>query len=122
MKHSILFSLAIFISFAAGCEKNEPSSQASDTHQINAESNTLADNFQNADDKITTLIDQIENPEISPSNRQQVLCQDFPKVYQHEYIPALLALNPKDTSQAQLLEEMQFTLDYYQKQLNIQCV
>ena len=112
MNKILLLGTAIFISFAAGCEKNAPS-----THS----SNNTADAFQQADDKITALTDQIEDTDISPSQRQQVLCEKFPQVYKNEYIPALLALNPKDTSQTQLLEEMQFTLNYYQQQLNIKC-
>lgn len=121
MNKIILLSMAIFISFAAGCEKNEAASQASAATQSKDDHDAVADRFQSADDKITALTDQIENPELSQAQQQQVLCQEFPKVYQNEYIPALLALNPKDTSQAQLVEEMRFTVNYYQQQLNIKC-
>lgn len=114
MKKTIVLGLAIFISFAAGCEKNEAAPNST-------ESQALADHFQQADDKITALIDEVENPDLAPEQRQHALCQDFPKVYQNEYIPALLALNSKDTSQAQLLDEMRFSLNYYQQQLNISC-
>ena len=121
MKKTIVLGLAIFISFAAGCEKNEAAQKTQEAAPSSTEPHRLADNFQQADDKITALIDQIENPELAPEQRQKVLCQDFPKVYQNEYVPALLALNSKDTSQAQLLDEMRFSLNYYQQQLNISC-
>lgn len=121
MKKIILLSMAIFISFAAGCEKNQAVSTNDVENVAHTEANTLADKFQQADDKITVLTDQIENTELSVEKRQEVLCQEFPKVYQTQYIPALLALNAEDTSQKQLINEMQFTLNYYQQQLNIKC-
>jgi hypothetical protein len=122
MNKTFLLSMAIFISFAAGCEK-KPFKEASEPPSIEniVHDTHIADAFQQADDKITTLTDQIENPELSESQRHQVLCQDFPKTYKNEYIPALLALNSQDTNQAQLLAEMQFTLNYYQQQFNIKC-
>jgi hypothetical protein len=121
MKKILLLSTVIFLSFAAGCEKNENTVQDKGLDATQVDSIDPADRFQQADDQISTLTDQIENPEQSLDQRKKILCEEFPKTYQDKYIPALLALNAKDTSQEQLIAEMQFTLQYYQQQLNIQC-
>ena len=121
MNKILLISTVILISFAAGCEKNEMAVQNAALNQAQAEPVNATERFAQADEQISALTDQIENSALSLEQRKKVLCQDFPKTYQNKYVPALLALNAKDTSQEQLIQEMQFTLQYYQQQLNIQC-
>jgi hypothetical protein len=45
---------------------------------------------------------------------------DYPKIYEHEYLPALLKLSnaePKD----KLMNDLKITTDYYSEKLNITC-
>lgn len=119
MKKVVCILTVIFLSFAAGCEKNDVETSQSEKHlESNHES---LNRFQQADEKITLLTDQIENTALSLAERQNALCIEYPKVYREQYIPAFLALKPQDTNQQQLIQDMQFTLDYYQKRLSIKC-
>ena len=118
MKRTLCLANAIFISFAAGCEKNDVIVQSTSSSEPQTQS---LNSFEEADHKLSFLTDQIENTTLSNLQRQKVLCIEYPKTYQEEYMPAFLALQPADTSQEKLIQEMQFTLNYYQQRFDIKC-
>lgn len=118
MKRTLCLAIAIFISFAAGCEKKDVVIQSTSSSEPQTQS---LNSFEEADHKLSFLTDQIENTTLSTSQRQKVLCIEYPKTYQEEYMPAFLALQPADTSQEKLIQEMQFTLNYYQQRFDINC-
>ncbi len=118
----------IFLSFAAGCEKNDmrettlsPSSENSVNSQVAQVDSQVSTAFQQADEKITHFLDQLENPDLAISVKEKILCQDFPRVYQQDYIPALTKLSSENTQPQQLQQELEFTLNYYQQMLQIRC-
>ena len=119
MKRTLCLASAIFISFAAGCEKNNVAT-VERTSPSEPQIQSLS-SFEQADNKITLLTDQIENITLSKLQRQKLLCIEYPKTYQEQYMPAFLALQPADTSQEKLIQEMQFTLNYYQQRFDIKC-
>lgn len=120
-KYSYLITL-FFISFAAGCQKNDENiTQQQNKLNAQHQDNKTTQNFQRVDAKITQFLDQIEDPKLNPQLRKQIICQDFSKVYTQEYIPALLVLNAETTSEKQLLDEMNFSLNYYQEIFKIKC-
>ena len=118
MKRTLCLASAIFISFAAGCEKNDVIVQSTSSSEPQTQS---LSSFEQADNNITLLTDQIENTTLSKLQRQKLLCIEYPKTYQEQYMPAFLALQPADTSQEKLIQQMQFTLNYYQQRFDIKC-
>ena len=84
MKNKILFFGLIAILFT-GCNK-----------QPEVKSEKAQESFESVDNKISEYMDILDNPDTPKQQQTQVLCEDYPKLYESKYIPALLKVAPKD--------------------------
>ena len=76
--------------------------------------------FEESDKKIGKFLDILDDPSADIELQRKVLCYDYPKIYEHEYLPALLKLSqaePKD----KLMNDLKITTDYYSEKLGIIC-
>ena len=76
--------------------------------------------FEVSDKKIGKFLDILDDPKADKELQRKVLCTDYPKVYEQEYLPVLLKLSnaePKD----KLMNDLKITTDYYSEKLNITC-
>lgn len=98
-----------------GCQKQpeqaaEPSNDPAVTVQ-----------FEQADQKISDFLDQLDDPHTSQERRAQIICEDYPAVYKNEYMSALLKLSPDEYTEPQLLQDMKIALDYYVQKDKVIC-
>ena len=77
--------------------------------------------FEQADQKISVFLDQLDDPNTSQERRAQIICKDYPAVYKNEYMPALLKLSPSEYTEPQLLQDMKIALDYYVQKDKVIC-
>ena len=106
MKKILLICLAIMI---VGCQKQP--------EKVNE---SVEKSFEESDKKIGEFLDILDDPHADKELQRKVLCTDYPKIYEHEYLPALLKLSnaePKD----KLMNDLKITTDYYSEKLNITC-
>lgn len=106
MKKLILICL---ITMIVGCQKQPEQTDVAATTQ-----------FEKADIKITGFLDLLDNPTADPTEQKKVLCVEYPAVYEHEYMPALLQLTEEE-SQENLLKDLKISTDYYKEKLDIVC-
>ncbi len=107
MKKILLICLATMI---VGCQK-----------QPEKVDDSAADKqFEESDKKIGEFLDTLENPHASKGEQKKILCNDYPKVYEYQYIPALLKLS-KAESKDQLMKDLKMTTNYYSEKLGIIC-
>lgn len=102
----------IFICLTAmvfGCEK-----------QPELQNEKASEKFDAADQKISDYLDLLDNPDANKEAQKKVLCEDYPKVYEMEYMPALMKLSTQDTKE-KLLNDLKITTDYYSQKLGITC-
>ena len=106
MKKILLICLATLI---VGCEK-----------QPEVQNENASDKFDAADQKISGFLDLLDNPDADKEAQRKVLCEDYPNVYEKEYMPALMKLSTQDTKE-KLLNDLKITTDYYSQKLGINC-
>lgn len=109
MKKILLICLATMI---VGCQKQ--------SEQVPESNDSLEKIFEKSDKKIGEFLDILDDPHADKELQRKVLCTDYPKFYEHEYLPALLKLSnaePKD----KLMNDLKITTDYYSEKLNITC-
>lgn len=106
MKKLILICLTTMI---IGCEK-----------QPEVLNEKASEKFDAADQKISEYLDILDNPSAGKEAQKKVLCEDYPKVYEKEYVPALMKLSTQDTKE-KLLNDLKITTDYYSQKLGIKC-
>lgn len=106
MKKLILICLTTMI---IGCEK-----------QPEVQNENASEKFDAADQKISGFLDLLDNPDADKEAQKEVLCEDYPKVYEKEYMPALMKLSTQDTKE-KLLSDLKITTDYYSQKLGINC-
>lgn len=106
MKKLILIFLTTMI---IGCE-NQPEIQ----------NENASEKFDAADQKISAFLDLLDNPDADKEAQKKALCEDYPKVYEKEYMPALMKLSTQDTKE-KLLNDLKITTDYYSQKLGIKC-
>lgn len=109
MKKILLICLAIMI---VGCQKQP--------EQVPESNDSLEKIFEKSDKKIGEFLDILDDPKADKELQRKVLCTDYPKVYEQEYLPALLKLSqaePKD----KLMNDFKISKDYYSEKLNITC-
>lgn len=110
MKTKIL-ALTIFAVSIVGCTKQ------TDTQKI-AE---LQTQFAQADQKISTYLAVLDNSKSTKVAQEKILCEDYPRTYENEYMPAVLKLTPGGYTQEGLLKDLKVVLDYYSTKLDIRC-
>lgn len=106
MKKILLICIATMI---VGCQKQP--------EKVNE---SVEKSFEESDKKIGEFLDILDDPNADKELQRKVLCTDYPKLYEHEYLPALLKLSnaePKD----KLMNDLKITTDYYSEKLNITC-
>jgi hypothetical protein len=112
MRSKLLFTLVTLIVFT-GCSKQESAPPVTN-------SDTSAQ-FEKLDAAIDGYLDKLDNPKTPMAERKQILCVDYPNVYNKEYAPLLLKNFPQDYTQAKLDQDLKLALDYYKGKDNIQC-
>ncbi|EOR06837.1 hypothetical protein [Acinetobacter tandoii] len=112
MRSKLLFTLVTLIVFT-GCSKQESAPPATN-------SNTSAQ-FEKLDAAIDGYLDKLDNSKTPMAERKQILCVDYPNVYNKEYAPLLLKNFPQDYTQSKLDQDLKLALDYYKGKDNIQC-
>lgn len=100
MKKIILTVLFLNIAIS-GCQKEPDPSVASTTAQ---QDSILSAQFQVADEKVSHFLDQLDSTDTSLDVRKQIICKDYPNVYNSEYVPALLKVST-DRSPEQLKQD-----------------
>lgn len=116
MKTKIALSL-LFTLIMTGCQKQPE--QATTAEPSNDPAVTVQ--FEQADQKISDFLDQLDDPNTSRERRAQIICKDYPAVYKNEYMPALLKLSPDEYTEPQLLQDMKIALDYYVQKDKVIC-
>ncbi|NKG34788.1 hypothetical protein [Acinetobacter junii] len=106
MKKLILICLTTLI---IGCEKLPE-----------VQNEKASEKFDAADQKISGFLDLLDNLNADKEAQKKVLCEDYPKVYEKEYMPALMKLSTQDTKE-KLLNDLRITTDYYSEKLGITC-
>jgi hypothetical protein len=109
MKTKILCLGLISILFA-GCNK-----------QPEVKNEQAQESFEVVDNKISEYMDILDNPDTPKEQQTQVLCKDYPKLYESKYVPALLKLAPKDYTREKLMSDLKVSTDYYAEKLDIIC-
>lgn len=112
MKVKILSILLTLITIS-GCSKQESAPPMTDT-------DTSA-RFDKLDTIINGYLDKLDDPKTTMTERKQILCIDYPNVYNKEYAPLLRKHFPNEFTQAKLDKDLEIALDYYKGKDNIQC-
>ncbi|WP_347454643.1 hypothetical protein [Acinetobacter thermotolerans] len=117
MMKKFTFSL-LLISFAlTGCQKQPEQAAASMSNEKNS---VDVIQFEQADQKISSFLDQLDNPATPLEVRKQIICKDYTEVYFKEYVPAFMKIAPENTKQ-QLEQDLKLALDFYKKRDNVVC-
>lgn len=112
MKIKIHLTLCLF-TILSGCSKQESDIPSTDR--------TTSAQFDKLDKIINDYLDKLDNPKTPMAERKQILCFDYPDVYNKEYAPLLLKHFPNEFTQAKLDKDLKIALDYYKGKDNIQC-
>ncbi|MFW1953886.1 hypothetical protein [Acinetobacter beijerinckii] len=111
MKTKILL-LTILTTVFFGCDKQpEPKPTKSD----------IQSQFIAADQKIENFLDVLDDPNADKEQQTKILCEDYPKVYELDYMPALLKIAPQENTKEKLLSDFKVATDYYANKLSIKC-
>jgi hypothetical protein len=108
-----IYLTLILVAILSGCSKQE-----SDPPVTNTDSSAQ---FEKLDVIIDGYLNKLDNPQTPIAERKQILCLDYPNVYNKEYAPLLLKNFPQDYTQAKLDHDLKSALDYYKGKDNIQC-
>lgn len=85
-----------------------------------ADDSAVSKQFDEFDKKLGQFLDILDDPKADKELQRKVLCIDYPKVYEQEYLPALLKLShaePKD----KLIKDFKISTNYYSEKLGITC-
>lgn len=74
-----------------------------------------------ADQQIGTMLDDLENRNVSLSKKSEILCKKFPDVYKMQYMPALLKLSPEFYTEEILLRDYEAVISFYKKAFVVNC-
>ena len=107
MKKILLICLTTLI---VGCDKQ--------TEKV--DNSSIQQQFDESDEKIEGFLDILDDPNADKELQRKVLCTDYPKVYEQEYLPALLKLS-NDEPKEKLIDDFKITTDYYSQKLGIKC-
>lgn len=100
-----------------GCQK-QPDEKETTLPSKQKSADTIQ--FKVADQKIGYFLDKLDNPKTPSEERKQILCKDYPEVYEKEYVPVLLNHSPRYT-QEELEQDLKKVLDFYKVRDNIKC-
>ena len=112
-----LLTTALILIMLTGCDK-QPEQAAAAEHSNNP---NITAQFEQSDDKINKLLDQLDDPNTVQNARIQILCKDYPTEYKENYMTALLKLSPTDYTETKLLKDLDIALNYYKEKDSIHC-
>ena len=101
------------LAILSGCSKQESAPPVTDTD--------TSVRFEKLDAIINGYLDKLDDPKTALTERKQILCVDYPNVYNKEYAPLLLKHFPNEFTQVKLDQDLKLALDYYKGKDNIQC-
>lgn len=111
MKTKIL-PLTILTTVFVGCDKQpEPMPTKSE----------IQSQYDVADQKIEKFLDVLDDPNADKEQQTKILCEDYPKVYELDYMPALLKIAPQENTKEKLLSDFKVASEYYKVKLGINC-
>ncbi|MDC5226416.1 hypothetical protein OHW46_12390 [Acinetobacter baumannii] len=112
MRNSILYS-CLLISFSfVGCTKQD---------EIKPLPHSVEEQFMQASEQIDTMLNALENRDISLNQKREILCKTYPEVYKKQYMPALLKLSPNVYTKETLLRDYEAVISFYKKAWSIHC-
>lgn len=111
MKRIILTTLLLSLAFT-GCQKQT-------AEDIDPIISTAA--LENSDNILSKYIEKLDSEFTTQDVRIKILCRDYPREYEKNYIPNLLKLSPGEYSEAALRADMDLVLDHYKEKDAIQC-
>lgn len=106
MKKILLICIAIM---AIGCQKQPEKVDQSANKQLDE-----------SDKKIGKFLDILDDVNAAKEVQRKILCIDYPKVYEQEYLPALLKLSNAEPKE-KLMSDFKITTKYYSQKLSIGC-
>ena len=118
MKTKIITTI-LFLIILTGCDNQSKVAEASNSTEI--DSSIANTKFEKSDKKISTYLDQLDDPNTPQEARIQILCKDYPNEYKTNYMPALMKLSPGEYTEGKLIKDLDIALDYYKKKDNVQC-
>lgn len=98
-----------FVTVIVGCQK-QPEKIIESTDK----------SFEDADAKLSSYLDILDSKNAKKKDQKTILCEEYPQVYEHEYMPNLLKLSNTD-SKEKLLNDLRVTTEYYSQKLDIIC-
>jgi DNA-binding transcriptional regulator YbjK len=113
MKNRILITLLISLAIS-GCQKQQAESSAEADANIKAQ-------FEQSDNQLSAYLDKLDSSTISLEERTRILCEDYPKEYKTNYMPALLQLAPQEYTEKDLLTDLDTALNFYKQKASIRC-
>ncbi|WP_180053636.1 hypothetical protein [Acinetobacter sp. YH12236] len=111
MRIITLATLLLSLAFT-GCQNTQPTEQ-----ELDEAITTL----EKSEKVLGTYIDRLESEFTDENLRVQILCKDYPREYEKNYMPNLLKLSLGEYSEAVLLADMDLVLDHYKEKDAIQC-
>lgn len=111
MKHITFITLLLSLAFT-GCQKQ----QAAD---VDLDAVTTA--LEKSDNILGIYIEKLNSEFTTQDVRVKILCRDYPREYEKNYMPNLLKLSPGEYSKVALLTDMDLVLDHYKEKDSIQC-
>ncbi len=111
MKRITLTTLLLSLAFT-GCEKQL-------SEDIDPITTTAA--LENSDNILSKYIEKLDSEFTTQDVRIKILCRDYLREFEKNYMPNLLKLSPGEYSEAALLADMDLVLDHYKATFNIQC-
>ena len=111
MKYITFITLLLSLAFT-GCQKQP-------TEDIDPITSTAA--LENSDNILSKYLEKLDSEFTTQDVRVKILCRDYPREYEKNYIPNLLKLSPGEYSEVALLADMDLVLDHYKEKDAIQC-
>lgn len=111
MKHITFITLLLSLTFT-GCQKQPD-------EDIDPITTTTA--LENSDNILSKYIEKLDSEFTTQDVRIKIICRDYPREYQKNYMTNLLKLSPGEYSEATLLADMDVVLDHYKEIDAIQC-
>ena len=115
MKTITLTALLLSLAFT-GCEK-----QLNEDIDPITTTTTTTTALENSDNILSKYLEKLDSEFTTQDVRVKILCRDYPREYEKNYMPNLLKLSPGEYSVVALLADMDLVLDHYKEKDAIQC-
>lgn len=114
MLEKLLYSLGLTISLVllVSCTKQEETKPLPPS---------IEKQFKKASEQIDTMLNTLENRDVSLSQKREILCKTYPEVYKKQYMPALLKLSPNVYTKETLLRDYEAVISFYKKTFVVNC-